>query len=132
MLKAFKRPGFLLECLCDQQDSYSFPKVIRRRQLNTKVCGSKSVIFVNLSCYDHDVQQQYLANGLSTHRHLSTKLILITTLSSRYTQRLHNFKVTQQHFVVAVCCEGCHFLILYACAHNGPFPDQIPCSLVWE
>ena len=54
------------------------------------------------------------------------------------TQRLHSFKFTlvnkshSQHSVVAVCCEGHHFLILYACAHVVSFPDKIPRSLVWE
>ena len=36
-----------------------------------------------------------------------------------------------QHSVVAVRCEGRHFLILYACAHEVSFPGQIPRSLVW-
>ena len=30
------------------------------RQLNAKVCGSESAIFLILSCYNHNVQQQYL------------------------------------------------------------------------
>ena len=34
--------------------------------------------------------------------------------------------------MVAVRCEGRHFLILYACAHEVSFPGQIPRSLVWE
>ena len=110
------------------------------RQLNAKVCGHESVIFrilsFFLSCYDHDVQQRYLANCLSTHRYFSTKLMLITARSSTTTQRLHSFKFTRvnkshsQHSVVAVRCEGRHFLILYACAHVVLFPGQIPRSLV--
>ena len=110
----------------------------RRRQLNSKVCDSKSAIFRLLSFFlDHDVQQLYLENDLSTH-HFSTKLILIRTQSSTYTQRLHSFKFTlvnkshSQHAVVSVRCEGRHFLILDACAHEVLFPGQIPHSLVWE
>ena len=111
---------------------------LRGRQLNAKVCGHESAIFCILKCYDHDVQQRYLENGLSIYRHFSTKLILITTWSSTYTQLLHSFKFTlvnkshSQRSVVAVRCEGCHFLILYACAHEVSFPGQIPRSLVWE
>ena len=101
----------------------------RGRQLNAKVCGHESAIFLFLflSSYDHDVQQRYLANGSSTHRHFSTKLILITTRSSTSTQRLDSFKFTlvnkshSQHSVVAVRCEGRHFFTLYACAHEVSF-----------
>ena len=110
-----------------------------RRQLNAKVCGSESAIFlILLSCYDHYVQQRYLGNGLSTQRHFSTKLMLITTRSSTTNQHLHSFKFTlvnkshSQHSVVAVCCEGRHFLMLYACTHVVSFPGQIARSLVWE
>ena len=91
-----------------------------------------------LSCYDHDVQQRYLANSLSTHRHFSTKLILITTRSSTTNRCLHSFNFTlvnkshSQHSVAAVRCEGRHFVILYACAQVFLFPDQILRSLVWE
>ena len=60
----------------------------RGRQLNAKVCCHESAIFRILSSYDHDVQQRYLANGLSTHRHFSTKLILITTRISTSTRVL--------------------------------------------
>ena len=68
----------------------------------------------------------------------STKLMLVRTCSFPTTQRLHGFKFTlvnkshSQHSVVAVRCEGRHFLILYACAHEVSFPGQIPHSLVWE
>ena len=95
------------------------------RQLNAKVCSSESAtLVILLSCYDHYVQQRYLANGLSTHRHFSTKLMLITARSSMTAyERPHSFKFTlvnkshSQHSVVAVRCEGHHFLILYACVH---------------
>ena len=77
-------------------------------------------------------QQRYLANGLSTHCHFSTKLILITTRSSTTNWRLHSFKFTQlvnkshsQHLVAAVRYEGRRFLMLYACAHVVSFPGQI-------
>ena len=109
------------------------------RQLNAKMYGSKSAIFrILLSCYDHYVQQRYLANGLSTHRHFSTKQMLITARSSTTTQRLHSFKFTlvnkshSQHSEAAVRCEWRHFLILYACVHKVSFPDQRPRSLVWK
>ena len=75
---------------------------------------------------------------LSTYRHFSTKLILITTWSSTYIQRLHSFKFTlvnkshSQRSVVAVRCKGRHFLILYACAYEVSFQGQIPRPLVWE
>ena len=119
----------------------------RGRQINTKVCVSKSAIFVILSFFLSFFlsfllrllfKQRYLANYLSTHRHFSTKLILITTRSSTSTQRLHSFKFIlvnkshSQYSVVAVRCEGRHFLILYACAYDVSFPGQIPRSLVWE
>ena len=55
----------------------------RERQLNAKVCSSESPL-----CSDRFVQQRYLANGLSTHRHFNTKLMLITARSSTTTQRL--------------------------------------------
>ena len=54
------------------------------------------------------------------------------------TQRLHSFKFTMvskshsQHSEAAVCCLGCQFLILYACAHEVWFPDQRPRPLVWK
>ena len=117
----------------------------RGRQLNAKVCGHESAIFrilsflsFFLSCYDHDVQQRYLANGLSTHRHFSTKLILITTQISATNRRLHSFNFTlvnkshSQHSGAAVRCEGLHFVILYAGAQVVSFPHQIIRSLVWE
>ena len=61
------------------------------RQLNTKVCGS-------------------------------TKLMLITAHSFPATQRLHSFKFTlvkkshSQHSVVAVRCEGHHFVRMCTCS----------------
>ena len=89
------------------------------RQLNTKVCSHESAIFrILLSCYDHDVLQRYIENGLSTHRHFNTKLILITTQSSTITQSLDSFKFAlvdkshSQYSVVAIHCEGCHFLMV--------------------
>ena len=53
-----------------------------RRQLSAKVCGSESAIFLILLSSDHNVQQQYLENGSSTHRHFITKLMLITATNS--------------------------------------------------
>ena len=119
----------------------------RGRQLNSKVFDSKSAIFRILSFFLSFFlsfllrllfKQRYLANCLSTHRHFSTKLMLITTRSSTTTQRLHSFKFTlvnkshSQHSEAAVRCLGRHFLILYACAHEVSFPDQRPRSLVWK
>ena len=75
---------------------------------------------------------------ISTHRHFSTKLMLITARSSTTTQLLHSFKFSlvnkghSQHSVVAFHWEGRLFLILYACIHIVSFPGQIPRSLVWE
>ena len=87
-------------------------------------------IFRILSFFlDHD--ERYLANGLSTHSHFSTKLILITTRISTTNRRLHSFNFTlvnkshSQHSVTAVRCEGRHFVILYACAQVVSFPYQI-------
>ena len=100
---------------------------LRGRQLNAKVCGSKSAIFRLLSFFlsffvqPSIYQQRYLANGLRAHRHFTTKLILITARSFTTTQRLHSFKFTllskshSQHSVAAVCCEGRYFLMLCAC-----------------
>ena len=105
----------------------------RRRQLNAKVCSEGVAIFVILLlCSDRFVQQRYLANGLSTHRHFSTKLMPIAAQSSTTTQHLHSFKFIlvnkshSQHSEAAVRCLGRHFLILYACAHEVSFPDQRP------
>ena len=64
--------------------------------------------------------------------------MLITALSFQTTQHLQSFKFTlvnkshSQHSEAAVCCEGRHFLILYACAHKVLFPDRRPRSLVWK
>ena len=110
----------------------------RRRQLNSKVCGSKSAIFRILSslrplCSNNDNSKK---NGSSTHRNVNTKLMLITAHSSTTTQHLHSFKFTvvnkscSQHCPAAVHCEGRHFLILFTCVHVVSFPDQRP--LVWE
>ena len=66
------------------------------RQLNAKVCGSESAIFLILLSFflfsDHNVQQLYLENGSSTHRHFITKLMLITARSFTTTQRLHSYE----------------------------------------
>ena len=35
-------------------------RISHGRQLNAKVCGSESGIFLILSCYNHNAQQQYL------------------------------------------------------------------------
>ena len=64
--------------------------------------------------------------------------MLITAHSFPATHRLHSLEFTlvnksySEHSVVAVGCEGRHFLILYACAHEVLFPGQIPRSLIWE
>ena len=64
--------------------------------------------------------------------------MFITARSFPTTQRLHSLEFTlvnkshSQHSVAGVRCEGRHFLILYACAHEVSFPGQIPRSLVWE
>ena len=66
----------------------------RGRQLNAKVCGSESAIFLILLSSDHNVQQRYLKNCSSTHRYFITKLMLITARSYTITQRLHSSKFT--------------------------------------
>ena len=106
------------------------------RQLNKKVCDSKSaIIVILLSCSDHLSSSD---NSKSSKVDFSTKLVLVGTRSFPTTQRLHSFKFTlvnkshSQHSVVVVRCEGRHFLILYACVHKVSFPGQIPRSLVWE
>ena len=115
----------------------------RGRQLNAKVCSSKSTIFRILSSFFLSlfrplVKRRQLENGSSTHLDFSTKRMLITALSFPTTQRLHSFKFTlvnkshSQHSEAAVRCEGRHFLILYACAHEVSFPDRRSRSLVWK
>ena len=52
----FNRLALLIECLCDQRDSYKSQKPCGR-QLNTKVCGIESAIFL---CSDQFVKQRYL------------------------------------------------------------------------
>ena len=50
----FKHPGFLFECLCDQQDSYKWPnatwKTAKRKSVRQQKCHFSSSLF--LSCYD--------------------------------------------------------------------------------
>ena len=84
---------------------------LRGRQLNSKVCDSKSAIFRILSFLLRLLfKQRYLAKCLRTHRHFITKLMLITAQSSTTTQRLHSFKFTlvnkshSQHSETAVRC----------------------------
>ena len=65
----------------------------RGRQLNAKVCGCKSAIFLILLRYDHFVQTTITrkrpgSSRSSTHRHFITKLILIIARSYTITQRL--------------------------------------------
>ena len=89
------------------------------------------IFFISFFVMTTLFKQLYLANGLSTHCHFSTKLMLIIAQSSTTTQHLHSFEFTlvnkshSQHFVVTVCYEGYHFLILYACAHVVSFPEHI-------
>ena len=135
----FKRPDVLFECLCGQQDSYKWPKAMRKTAKPENVrswkCHFSYSCFFLRSAFNFS---RYLANALSTHRHFSTKLILVTTRSSTTTQRLHTFKFTlvnkshSQHSGAAVRCEGRHFLMLYACARVVSFLSQILRSLGWE
>ena len=93
----------------------------RRRQLNAKVCDSKSAIF-RLLFFSLRLLFK-LKNSSSTHLDFSTKQMPITVCSFPTTQRLHSLKFTlvdkshSQHSVAVVRCEGHHFLMLYACAH---------------
>ena len=110
----------------------------RGRQLNTKVCDSKSAIFrillsFFLSCYDFcsnndnskTVQALTLIlarNGCSSQCAASQPLSVFIVSNSPWSiKAIHNT-------VVAVRCEGRHFLMLYACAHVVSFPGQIPRS----
>ena len=56
-----------------------------------------------------DVQQQYLENGSSTHRHFITKLMLITARSYTTTQRLHSYKfaLVDKLFSALPCLPSC-------------------------
>ena len=91
------------------------------RQLNAKVCGSESAIFrilsfflVKTTMFNNDIWQTVL----STHRHFSTKLILITTRSSTTNRRFHSLNFTlvnkshSQHTVAAARCEERRFVKL--------------------
>ena len=108
----------------------------RGRQLNAKVCGSKSTIFRLLLCSDHlsnddnsktaQVLTLILArNGCSSQR--SASQLLSVSIASNSPNKSHS-----QHSEAAVCWEGHHFLILYACAHEVSFPDRSPRSLIWK
>ena len=111
--------------------TYIIAPKLRRRQLNAV---AKVLFFLILSCS----ADYYLANGLSTHCHFDTKLMLITARSSTTTQHIYMFKLTlvnwsySQHSVVALRREERHFLILYTCAHVVSFPLLAVhgCSLV--
>ena len=101
----------------------------RGRQLKAKVYSSKSTIFRILSSFfiTTFVQTTITQNGSSTHLDFSTKQMLITVHSFPATQCHHSLKFTMvdkshsQHSVVAVRCEGRHFLTLYACIHVVSF-----------
>ena len=103
----------------------------RGRQLNTKVCVSKSAIFLIL-CSDHFVNYDNSKTAQVLTLILArSKRMLITACSFPTTQRLHSFKFTQvnkshsQHSEAAVRCLGRHFIILYACAHEVSFPGSL-------
>ena len=55
-------------------------------------------------CNKHYVQQQYLANGLSTHCHFSTKLMHLHSLKFTLVNKSHS-----QQSVVSVHCKVHHF-----------------------
>ena len=93
------------------------------------------------------VQQWYVTNGLSAHRHFSTKLMRITARSSTTTHRLYSFEFTLVNKKQFTTLWGCclllrmpfsnfvrHFQILYACIHKVslPFLDQRSRTLVWK
>ena len=72
------------------------------------------------------VQQRYLTSGLSTHRHFSTKLMLITARSSTITQHLHSFKFILVNKSHSQHCGWCPL-------RRTPFSDFVSmrtCSLV--
>ena len=114
----------------------------RRRQLNTKVCDSKSAIFRILSfflsfflhydlCSNNDnskiVQALTLIltrNGCSSQCVASPPLSVFIASNSPWSIKA----IILQHSVVAVRCEGRHFLILYTCTHVVLFRSQVPRS----
>ena len=98
----------------------------RKRQINTKVCSSKSAIVLILSFFVQPLFQP-LFKQWSQKRF---KLMLTTARSSMTTQRLNSFKYPpdqqrcSQLCLPAVHCARCHFLIFYTCAYTVSFSDQ--------
>ena len=105
------------------------------RQLNAKVCGSESAIFlilVKTTKFNNDISKtvKYLPSFYhKTDAYHSAELynhcVYIATNSP---WSINCF----QFCPVAVRCVGCHFLMLYGCTHVALLPNQRPQSLVWE
>ena len=106
-----------------------------KRQLNAKVCGSKSAIFVILSS---------LRPLCSNNGNSKTVQVLTIILSQNWclSQRgaiqplsvfiAPNSRSCSRHCLGAVCYIGRHFQMLYACTNAVSFPNQRPRLLVWE
>ena len=99
-------------------DSYKWPKATRKTTKRKKCAVMKVPLFVFfLSFLLRPLCSTMISckRFKSTHRHFSTKLMLITARSSTTTQCLHSFKFTlvnkshSQHSEAAVRCLGRHF-----------------------
>ena len=90
----------------------------RGRQQNAKVCGKKSAIFLILPFFVTTTlfKQRYLENLSSTHRHFITKLMHITSHSSKTTQCLHSCKLTLVDTAVLIS-------VGYCVLHRTPFSN---------
>ena len=136
---SFKHPGFLFECLCDQQDSYKWLKSTRKTAKQKSVRYQKChFCYSFFLCSDH-----FLRNNDNSKTVQALTLILVRNRCSSQCAASQPFSVfiasnspwsikAIHNTVVAVRCEGRYFLILYACAYEVLFPGQIPRSLVLE
>ena len=95
------------------------------------ILGCNFFVQTTLSNNDNSKTVQALTlilarNGCSSQRAASQPLGVFITSNSPWSIK------AIPNTVVAVRCEGSHFLILYSCAHEVSFPGQIPRSLIWE
>ena len=90
----------------------------RERQLNAKVCCSKSAVFRILSFF---LRYDFCSNNNNSKTVQALTLILAQNECSSQcaaSQPLSVFIASNSPSEAAVRCLGCHFLILYACAHK--------------
>ena len=64
------------------------------RQLNIKVCGIESAIFLLCFLFRPLCQTTISQKQLNTHRHFITKVMLITVWNFKTTQHLYSYKFT--------------------------------------